>query len=130
MRFLSIYKCVETNAPPSPEEMAEMGAFVEEAMASGAVLATEGCLPTSAGARIRRAGDSVTVTDGPFAEAKEVIGGFAIIQADSLEEAIEMGRRFIAVAGDGECEIRRLYEPGDFDAPCVVHAELEATTAN
>ena len=54
MRFLSIYKCVERNTPPSPEEVAEMGAFVAEAMASGAVLATEGCLPTSADARIRR----------------------------------------------------------------------------
>jgi hypothetical protein len=130
MRFLSIYKTVERDTPPSPQEVAEMGAFVEEAMASGAVLATEGCLPTSSGARIRRAGDAVTVTDGPFAEAKEVIGGFAILQADSLEEAIEMGRRFIAVAGDGECEIRRLYEEGDFDAPCIVHAELEAAAQN
>ncbi len=118
MRFLSIYKCVETNAPPSPEEMATMGAFVEEAIASGAVLATEGCKPSSAGVRIRRDGDSVTVIDGPFTESKEVIGGFAILQADSLEEAIEMGRRFIAVAGDGECEIRPLYEEGDF-GPCV-----------
>ncbi|HEU4884925.1 MAG TPA: YciI family protein [Longimicrobium sp.] len=126
MRFLSIYKTVERSTPPSPQEMETMGAFVAEAMASGAVLATEGCLPTSAGARIRRAGDAVTVTDGPFAEAKEVIGGFAILQADSLNEAIEMGRRFIAVAGDGECEIRQLYEEGDFDAPCVAHAELEA----
>lgn len=127
MRFLSIYKTVERATPPAPEELAEMGAFVAEAMASGAVLATEGCLPTAFGARIRRAGDAVTVTDGPFAEAKEVVGGFAILQADSLDEAIEMGRRFIAVAGDGECEIRRLYEEGDFDAPCVVHAELEAS---
>jgi hypothetical protein len=126
MRFLSIYKTVERGTPPSPEEMETMGAFVAESMASGAVLATEGCLPTSMGARIRRAGDAVTVTDGPFAEAKEVIGGFAILQADSLDEAIEMGRRFIAVAGDGECEIRQLYEAGDFDAPCVAHNELAA----
>jgi hypothetical protein len=129
MRFLSIYKTVERGTPPSPEEIETMGAFVAEAMASGGVLATEGCLPTSAGARIRRAGDAVTVTDGPFTEAKEVIGGFAILRADSLEEAIEMGRRFIAVAGDGECEIRQLYEAGDFDAPCVAHDVL-ATAQN
>src|SRR5687767_12391557 len=129
MRFLSIYKCVETNAPPSPEEVTTMGAFVEEAMASGAVLATEGCTPSSRGARIRREGDSVTVIDGPFTEAKEVIGGFAILQADSLEEAIEMGRRFIAVAGDGECEIRPLYEAGDF-GPCIGSDVLQATAAN
>jgi hypothetical protein len=130
MRFLSIYKTVERSTPPSPEEMATMGAFVEEAIASGAVLATEGCLPTAAGARIRRDGDTVTVTDGPFTEAKEVIGGFALLQADSLEEAIEMGRRFIAVAGDGECEIRQLYEAGDFDAPCVAHDVLQAAAAS
>ncbi|WP_420125011.1 YciI family protein [Longimicrobium sp.] len=130
MRFLSIYKTVERTTPPTPEEMAEMGAYVAEAMASGAVLATEGCLPTAFGARIRREGNTVSVTDGPFAEAKEVVGGFAILQADSLEEAIEMGRRFIAVAGDGECEIRRLYEEGDFDAPCITHAELQSAAPN
>ena len=72
---------------------------------------------------------SAVVVDGPFSEAKEVIGGFALLQADSLEEAIEMGRRFIAVAGDGECEIRQLYEEGDFDAPCVAHTELHASAA-
>ena len=106
-----------------------MGAFVEEMMASGAVLATEGCKPTLFGARIRRNGGAVTVVDGPFTEAKEVVGGFAILQADSREEAIELARRFIAVAGDGECEIRQLYDADDF-GPCVGADVLQATAAN
>jgi hypothetical protein len=125
MRFLSIYKCAETGVPPTAEEMATMGAFVEEMMASGAVLATEGCLPSALGARVRRDGASVTVTDGPFTEAKELVGGFAILQADSREEAIELTRRFLAVAGEGECEIRQLYEPGDA-GPCVGADAFEA----
>ena len=70
MRFLSIYKTVERNTPPSPEEMAAMGKLVEEAMKSGWLLSTEGCLPTAFGARVRRSNGKVTVTDGPFTESK------------------------------------------------------------
>jgi hypothetical protein len=113
MRFLSIYKTVERNTPPTPQEMATMGAFIEEMLASGALLATEGCLPSSLGARVRRDGAAVTVTDGPFTEAKEVVGGFALLQADSREHALELTRRFLEVAGEGECELRQLFEPGD-----------------
>jgi hypothetical protein len=59
---------------------------------------------------VRRTNGEITVTDGPFTEAKEVIGGFALIRADSKDEAIELARRFLEVAGDGESEIRELYE--------------------
>ncbi|PYU57449.1 MAG: hypothetical protein DMG56_22405, partial [Acidobacteria bacterium] len=69
MKFLSIYKTVERNAPPSQEEMAKMGKLVEEGMKAGWLLATEGCLPTSLGARVRNSNGKVTVTDGPFTEA-------------------------------------------------------------
>jgi hypothetical protein len=110
MRFLSIYKCAERTAPPSPEEMARMGKLVEDAMKAGWLLATEGCLPTALGARVRRDGDKTTVKDGPFTEAKEVVGGFAILKANSKEEAIELARQFLQNAGDGECELRQLYE--------------------
>jgi hypothetical protein len=110
MRFLSIYKHAERNAPPSQEEMAAMGALIEQAMQEGWLLGTEGCLPSALGARVRRDGGTVTVSDGPFAEAKEVVGGFALIQASSKEEAVALCRRFLAVAGDGECELRQLYE--------------------
>jgi hypothetical protein len=118
MRFLSIYKHVETNTPPSPEQMAKMQQLVEDAMNAGWLLATEGCLPTAMGARVRRAGDKTTVASGPFADAKEVTGGFAILQAKSKEEAIERAKTFLALAGDGECELRQLYAPGDKIAGC------------
>lgn len=110
MRFLSIYKNAERPTPPTAEEMAAMGKLVEEAMKAGWLIATEGCLPTALGARVRRSGANVTVTDGPFTEAKEVVGGFAILEASSKAEAIELTRKFLQTAGDGECELRQLYE--------------------
>ena len=111
MRYLSIFKGPERDTPPTEEEMAVMGQYIEERQRAGVLLMTEGCLPSTLGARVRRSGDKVSVTDGPFAEAKEVVGGFAIFQANSKEEAIEEARRFLAVVGtDGECELRQLYE--------------------
>jgi hypothetical protein len=90
--------------------MAEMGKFVEESFKSGTLLATEGCLPIALGARIRKANGNFKVTDGPFTEAKEIVGGFALIQAKSKEEAIEHAKAFMNVAGDGEVEIRQVYD--------------------
>src|SRR5687768_3339330 len=112
MRFLSIYKSVETNTPPSPEMMARMGRLIEDSIKAGTLIATEGCLPTGLGARVRRSGRGVTVTDGPFTESKEVIAGFAILEAASKEHAIELTRQFLDVAGDGECELRQIYQDG------------------
>jgi hypothetical protein len=111
MRYLSIYKAPETNAPPSAEHMAKMEKLIEESMRSGELLATEGCLPTSFGARVRIVDGQISVTDGPFAETKEVIGGFAILQANSKAQAIEQARQFLQVMGAGECEVRQLFEP-------------------
>ncbi len=110
MRFLSVYKCVERAVPPTEEEMAKMGKLVEDGMKAGYLLAVEGCMPSAAGARVRLSGGKVTVTDGPFAESKEVIGGLAILQANSKAEAIERTKEFLRTAGDGECEIRQLFE--------------------
>jgi hypothetical protein len=110
MRFLSIYKTVERNTPPSQEEMAEMGKLVEEGMKAGTLLAVEGCMPSATGARVRLSNRKIKVTDGPFAESKEVVGGLAILHANSKEEAIELVKEFLAVAGDGECELRQLYD--------------------
>ena len=109
MRFLSVYKTVERNTPPTLEEMTRMGKLIEEGMKSGWLLATEGCLPSALGAKVRKSGGKVTVTDGPFVEAKELIGGFAILQTNSKEEALALVREFLEVAGDGECELRQLY---------------------
>jgi hypothetical protein len=90
--------------------MAAMGKFVEESFKSGILLATEGCLPTAMGARIHKNNGNFKVTDGPFTEAKEIVGGFALIQAKSKEEAIEHAKAFMNVAGDGEVEIRQVYD--------------------
>ena len=115
MRFLSIYKTRERSTPPTQEEMAAMGKLIEEGMKKGWLLGTEGCLPTALGAKVRRSGGNINVTDGPFTEAKEVVGGFALLKASSKEEAIELARQFLKVAGDGECELRQLYEQGSGD---------------
>jgi hypothetical protein len=110
MRFLSIYKTTERSTPPTPEEVATMGRLAEDGMKSGYLLASEGCLPSALGARVRLSKGKTIVTDGPFAESKEVVGGFAILKADSKEEAIELAKQFLSVAGEGECELRELYE--------------------
>jgi hypothetical protein len=111
MKFLCIYKPGKPEGtPPSQQEMAEMGKLIEDAMGEGWLLSTEGCLPSALGARVRQAGGKITVTDGPFTESKEVIGGFALIKADSKAEAIELVGRFLKVAGDGESEIRQIWE--------------------
>jgi hypothetical protein len=109
MRFLSIWKSVETNLPPSPELVQGMGELIEEMTRSGELIATEGCLPSALGARVRRAGSKVTVIDGPFTESKELIAGFALLEAESKEAAIELCKRFMDVAGEGECELRQIY---------------------
>jgi hypothetical protein len=116
MRFLCLYKSSKPEGTPTTQqEMAAMGQLIEEMTKAGVLLATEGCLPSSKGARVRLSGGKITVTDGPFTETKEIVGGFALIQVASKEEAIEWTKRFLAVAGDGESEIREVYEAADFD---------------
>jgi hypothetical protein len=113
-----MYKSVERNTPPTAEEMAAMGKLIEEGMKAGWLLATEGCLPSALGARVRRSGGNVTVTDGPFTEAKEVVGGFAILKANSKEEAIQLAKDFLKVVGEGECELRPIYEHDSGEQNC------------
>jgi hypothetical protein len=110
MRYLSIVRAPETSTPPSPEEMAAMGALIEKFSKSGHLLATDGCLPSRLGFRVRKAAGKVTVTDGPFTETKEIIGGFALLRADSKDQMIELLKEFLEVHGDGECEVRQLWE--------------------
>ena len=110
MRFLSIYKCVERNTPPTKEEMDAMGKMIEEGIRSGKLVSTEGCLPAAMGARVRIDNGKISVTDGPFTESKEVIGGFAILNANSKEEAIEYVKDFLKHMGSGETEIRQIFE--------------------
>lgn len=113
MKFISIYKTVEKTFPPSQEEMCNMGKLIEEGMKSGFLLGVEGCMPSASGARLRISNGTVTVTDGPFTESKEVIGGFALMQANSKEEAMEYVKQFLNVVGGGECELRQLFEQGE-----------------
>ena len=125
MRFLSIYKTAETGVPPTQEYMERMQRLIEEGMKAGWLLATEGCLPSALGARVRSSGGNVIVTDGPFAETKEVIAGFAVLEAKSKDEAIKLTRQFLAIAGEGECELRQIFTPADGAGDCSgVHQEL------
>lgn len=110
MRFISIYKCPERSTPPSPEEMCQMGKLIEESMKSGKLLGTEGCMPSALGASVRVESGKFTVSDGPFTEAKEVVGGIAILNASSKEEAIQYVKEFLEFMGQGECEVRQLYD--------------------
>jgi hypothetical protein len=112
MRFLCLYKPAKPEGtPPTQQEMAAMGKLIEESMKSGKLLATEGCLPSALGARVRLNGGKFKVIDGPFTESKELVAGFALIQAPSKAEAIEYIKDFLKVAGDGETEMRQVYEP-------------------
>ncbi len=90
---------LNANTPPTEQEMATMGKLVEQGFKEGWLLATEGCLPSKLGARVRRSGSNINVTDGPFTESKEVVGGFAILKAklqgrsDTDGEGLPEGRR-------------------------------------
>jgi hypothetical protein len=95
---------------PTPEVFVEMGKLLEEMTKAGVLLAAEGVLPTAVGARIRYQDDKRTVTDGPFTEAKEVIAGIAIVEAPSMQVAIDWADRFAAVIGDCEVEVRQIAE--------------------
>jgi hypothetical protein len=114
MRFISIFTHEPVNRPPTEAEMATMGKLIEDAMQEGWLLSTEGVSFGTKGFRVHRnAGGKVTVTDGPFAESKEVIGGYALMQAASKDEIVKHTKRFLEVAGGGTCEIYQLYEtPG------------------
>ena len=115
MRFISIFTHEPVNRAPTQAEMTAMGKLVEDAMKEGWLLSTEGVSFGNTGVRVHKsAGGKVTVTDGPFTESKEVIGGYALLKANSKEEIVQHTRRFLEAAGQGTCEIYALHEmPGD-----------------
>jgi hypothetical protein len=121
MRFMIIVKAnalSESGAMPDESLMAAMAAYHEGLMKAGVLLDAAGLRPSSKGWRVRFDGDKRTVVDGPFAEAKELIAGYTIIQVRSKEEAMEWSRRFPAPFGDkeiGEIEVRQLFELEDFE---------------
>jgi hypothetical protein len=116
MRFLSMVRINESGArAPSEQLMNDMGKLIDELTREGVLISTAGLRPTAEGVRVRLRGGKMSVVDGPFAETKEVIGGFAILQAASMKDAIEVTKRFLGVHGDEwdlECEVRQLEGPG------------------
>jgi hypothetical protein len=114
MRFISIFTHEPVNRAPTEAEMAAMGKLIEDAMKEGWLLSTEGVSFGHTGVRVHKsAGGKITVTDGPFTESKEVIGGYALLEAQSKDEIVKHTRRFLEVAGQGTCEIYPLYEMPD-----------------
>jgi hypothetical protein len=110
MRFMTFYRPKEeASGPPSPELMAAMGQLVGDWTQKGVLVTTEGLLPSAVGAKVRLEGEEFTVTEGPFAAGNGVIGGYAILNADSKEEAIKLAKTFLKVVGGGESEVRQLY---------------------
>ena len=116
MRFMTLVKSAENAGPPPKALMDAIWKLGEEATKAGTLVQMGGLLPSFMGARVRLSKDQLVVKDGPFTEAKEVIGGFAVYEVKSKEEAIEATRRFLELhrqhwpGGEGEVELRQIYE--------------------
>src|SRR5262245_10688725 len=111
MRFISIFTHEPIARPPTEAEMASMGKLIEEGMKAECLIATEGVHFGATGVRVHKsAGGKITITDGPFPETKEVIGGYALLKAATKDEVVELTRRFLNAVGQGSCEIHQLYE--------------------
>ena len=115
MRFLSMIRVDENGGQvPSEQLMHDMGKLIDDMTREGALIRTAGLRPTAEGTRVRLRKGKLSTVDGPFTETKEVIGGFAILEAGSMEEAIELTKRFLQVHGDTweiECEVRPVDGP-------------------
>ena len=114
MKFLSLIRHAETGKQPTEQMIARMNKLMDETTRSGALVSTAGLTPSAKGVRVRMDHGKLSQTDGPFTETKEVIGGYAILEAPSMAAAIELTRKFLAVHGDEwnvECELRPLASP-------------------
>jgi hypothetical protein len=134
MRFMVIVKASPESEKegflPDPQLLADMGKFNEELIKAGVVLAMDGLHPSSKGARVKFSGNSITVVDGPFTEAKELVAGFWLWRVKSLEEAIEWVKRapFCSPTGESEVEIRQVFEMEDF-APILTEEQIQYKVA-
>jgi hypothetical protein len=97
--------------PPDPEIYAPMSAFMEQATKAGVLLATGGFAPLDEAVKVKYADGEFTIVDGPFAEAKELVGGWALMECRDKDEAIEWTKRFLSIAGPGESMVRQVYSP-------------------
>lgn len=116
MRYMVMHyqtQAMEDGVPPTPDMQAAIGQYMQEAATAGVLLTGEGVAPSSAGARVEIADGHVRVIDGPYAEAKELIAGFAILEVDSLAEAVEHARRFALLVGAERVDVRRVIEFSD-----------------
>ena len=115
MRFLSMIRVNEnSNVEVTEQLMTDMGKLMEEMTRNGTLVMTAGLRPTKEGVRVRQRHGKQSTTDGPFVESKEIVGGFAILEAPSMKEALEATRRFLRVHGDEwdvECEVRQMEGP-------------------
>jgi hypothetical protein len=115
MRYLSMIRLDEKRGQaPSEQLMQDMGKLIDEMTRKGQLVSTAGLRPTAEGVRVRLRGGKLSTTDGPFAETKEVIGGYAVLEAKSMQEAVELTKRFLRIHGDEwdiECEVRQLDGP-------------------
>ncbi|MEO8686335.1 MAG: YciI family protein [Devosia sp.] len=128
MRFMIIVKATpdtEAGVMPSSEQIAEMGRYNETLIDAGILLGAEGVQASSRGARIKFQGGNVMVTDGPFAETKELLAGFWLIQVKDKAEALEWCKRIPFRNGE-EVELRQIFEASDFDSDSVTAEHLEA----
>src|SRR5262249_8627884 len=111
LRVLAMHKAdakSEAGTPPSPELEAAMGKLIEEMMQAGVLVSGQGLAPSSKGARIKASGGKVSVIDGPFAESKELVSGFAIMELPSKDAAVDWARRYIEVVGAPEVDVREV----------------------
>lgn len=119
MKFMMIIKHKEGQGFPPKELMDEINKLAQESVKAGAMLGNGGLMPTSSGARVRLSGGNISVTDGPFSEAKEIIGGYAQFELKSREEAVEGAVKFMELhrkfwpGWEGETEVRQMLDPGD-----------------
>jgi len=116
MRYMVMHyqtQAMEDGVKPSPEQQTAIGEYMQEAAMAGVLLSGEGVAPSSAGARVEVEDGTVRVIDGPYAEAKELIAGFAILEVDSLAEAVEHARKFALLVGAERVDIRRVLEYSD-----------------
>jgi hypothetical protein len=129
MRFLSMIRVDENSGVvPSEQLMSDMGKLIEEMTREGTLIDTAGLRPTAEGARVRLRNGKLSTSDGPFAETKEVIGGFAVLEAGSMKEALDLTKRFLRIHGDEwdvECEVRQMEVP-DFGAKRDCSAQMPA----
>jgi hypothetical protein len=122
MRILGMMRATkesEAGAPPSKELMERMGVFIGEVMQAGVLLATDGLHPSAKGKRVKLTNGKMTVTDGPFTESKELVASYALFQVNSMDEAVMWTKRFLEVLGEGECELRPIFEPTDFSSDLI-----------